>query len=131
MIYFCADLHFNHTNILEYENRTFDNIIEHDKCLIDNWNNTVARGDRVYILGDFSFYKHPCKYLQSLHGEKHLIMGNHDYRHKRLNQYFASVNDVKMLKHDGHLLFLSHYAHRVWPQKNYGAYHLYGHSHGN
>lgn len=28
-------------------------------------------------------------------------------------------------------IWLSHYAHRVWPQSHYGSFHLYGHSHGN
>ncbi|GJD90610.1 hypothetical protein BHAOGJBA_4152 [Methylobacterium hispanicum] len=28
-------------------------------------------------------------------------------------------------------LWLSHYAHRVWPRMHYGDLHLYGHSHGS
>ena len=28
-------------------------------------------------------------------------------------------------------IFLSHYAHKVWPKNHYDTYHLYGHSHGS
>lgn len=28
-------------------------------------------------------------------------------------------------------IWLSHYAHRVWPRMHHGVWHLYGHSHGN
>ena len=35
-----------------------------------------------------------------------------------------------MVEISGQAIWLSHYAHRVWPKAHYGAWHLYGHSHG-
>lgn len=34
-------------------------------------------------------------------------------------------------KDNGKRLWLSHYAHRVWPAGHHGSYHFYGHSHGS
>ena len=52
-IYFIADTHFNHKNILEYCNRPFADVEEMNKILVNNWNDTVKHDDVVYMLGDF------------------------------------------------------------------------------
>jgi len=36
-------------------NRPFESIEEMNEALIENWNELVSRGDRIYHLGDFSF----------------------------------------------------------------------------
>ncbi len=79
-IYFIADTHFGHKNIIEYENRPFGNVEEMDKVLTKNWNNTVSEADTVFMLGDFSFYgkEKTMNICKSLNGKKILVMGNHD-----------------------------------------------------
>lgn len=52
-IYFIADTHFGDDNIRRYENRPYDNVIEMDNSLIENWNKTVSDCDETYILGNF------------------------------------------------------------------------------
>lgn len=52
-----SDLHFGHKNIIKYENRPFKDIEEMDKAIIELWNKTVKKDDKIYILGDFSWYK--------------------------------------------------------------------------
>ena len=52
-VYFTADTHFSHKNILLYENRPYQSIEEMDNDLIEKWNKTVGKNDTVYHLGDF------------------------------------------------------------------------------
>lgn len=83
MIYFTSDLHFGHSNIIEYENRPFKNVEAMDKDLIKEYNFIVTNEDIVYILGDLSLKRSNHKeYLrnivESMRGNKILILGNHD-----------------------------------------------------
>lgn len=79
-VYVCADLHFNHSNIIKYENRPFADRDEMNAGLITNWNSVVTGDDTVFVLGDVAFCsKSRAKGLVSqLNGRKILIMGNHD-----------------------------------------------------
>lgn len=130
-VWFTADTHFGHSNIIKYCNRPFSSIEEHDQSLIENWNSLVKGGDTVYHLGDFGFYDRIQRIIQKLHGNIHLIRGNHDNDTLTKNKRFNFVKDVHRFKKNEYEFFLSHYAHRSWPKMNRGAIHLYGHSHGN
>ena len=54
MIFFTADLHLGHENIIKQCQRPFNNVEQMDKELIKNWNSVVNENDEVYILGDFN-----------------------------------------------------------------------------
>lgn len=75
-----SDMHFGHNEIILYENRPFKDIEEMDKFIIENWNKTVEKDDRVFILGDVSFYnkEETTNIINLLNGYKILILGNHD-----------------------------------------------------
>jgi len=132
--FFTADPHFGHSKIIELCNRPFADDNEQTEVLTTNWNAMVGPDDDVWVVGDFCM-KNPSRFLRHLNGHVHLIRGNHD-RYTSLSPGmnsktgFASVSDVKMLKLRGQEIWLSHYAHRVWPKMHYGAWHLFGHSHG-
>lgn len=51
-IFFTADLHFWHENIIQYCQRPFASADEMNSALISNWNARVTPDDTVYILGD-------------------------------------------------------------------------------
>jgi len=82
--YFISDTHFNHKNIIAYENRPFNSVEEMNRVMVENWNKTVSKNDTVFFLGDLSFNqdKETLKVLlASLNGHKILIIGNHDRKY--------------------------------------------------
>lgn len=128
--WFTSDPHFGHQNIIKYCKRPWKYADEMDEALITNYNSVFTDQDTVYWLGDFAWKQDPRVYLSRLKGkEHHLIIGNHDNRQLCVKA-FSSVRDVCMVKIDGRRLWLSHYAHRVWPGSGYDTLHLFGHSHG-
>lgn len=137
MIFFTADTHFGHTNIINYCGRPFASKEEHDESLITRWNSVVKPGDIVYHLGDFGFghskyLKHIC---DRLHGQINLIKGNHDKNISQIASRFGFIKDTHLLEtnlFDRKIkIFLSHYPHRTWIHRPRNSYHLYGHVHGN
>lgn len=59
-IFYIADTHFNHSNIIGFDNRPFSSVEEMNETLIHNWNSVVKHGDQVYILGDFCWSRCNC-----------------------------------------------------------------------
>jgi len=88
MIFFTADTHFNHTNILKLCMRPYYCIKEMNEDIIERWNTTVTTNDTVFHLGDFSF-SDPIPFLARLNGQIIIIKGNHDNRsvRKKFNLY--------------------------------------------
>lgn len=131
-IYFTADSHFNHSFIAKQ--RGFNSVEDHDNYFINYWNSIVTQKDLVYFLGDFCFGGHEIvrKIRNKLKGKIVLILGNHDRtnRIQNITGVFTDINDIKIIKIDGILTVLSHYAMRVWPSSHYNSWQLYGHSHG-
>lgn len=86
--FFIADPHFGHKAIIEYENRPYHNIHEMDEDIIEKWNSVVHKKDKVYLLGDLSFYddEKTKQIVDRLKGYKYLVLGNHD--HKNVKTYY-------------------------------------------
>ena len=134
MNYYISDLHFGHQNILAFDNRPFRSVEEMDAALIANWNSVVTNADHVYILGDFCWGKTPewIRILKQLHGNKHLIRGNHDLKmpmQQELRKLFVDVADYKEIKDGETHLVLCHYPMPIFKNMYYGWLHLYGHVH--
>jgi calcineurin-like phosphoesterase family protein len=126
-IFFTADTHFGHNNIIKYCNRPFKNSDEMDEVLIFNWNNIVNHSDTVYHLGDFAL-RNPNEYIKKLKGNVILIPGNHD-KHETIT-LFKHVYHLTTIKIENKFITLCHFALRVWNKSHFNAWHLYGHSHG-
>lgn len=147
-IWFTSDTHYGHAGILKHcPDRPWSDVQEMNEALIKNYQEVVRQGDTVYIIGDFAFKDH-AKILRRLPGQKHLIVGNHDWdKQGRISQRrqgelikagVAWVKDSYLLRiqagsGDGvhhQWVWLAHYAHRTWPRKWKDSWHLFGHSHG-
>ena len=78
--WFSSDLHFGHRNIIEYCGRPFADTDEMNHALIARWNEVVAPGDEVWVLGDVALGRiaDTLPLVGALHGTKHLVSGNHD-----------------------------------------------------
>jgi calcineurin-like phosphoesterase family protein len=78
--WFTADLHLGHGNIIDYCDRPFADVDAMNRALIDNWNETVAENDTVWVIGDFALGKiaETLPRVAELSGRKILLAGNHD-----------------------------------------------------
>jgi calcineurin-like phosphoesterase family protein len=112
----------------------------------------VPPGAVVYHLGDFTLAGRAAatRYFAQLHGQIRVLPGGHDERwlpkQFGLDPALRSLDDIPVeivsplvtlefpdLSTDGQhpqVIVLCHYALRVWDCSHYGAWHLYGHSHG-
>ena len=156
MIYFTADQHFGHKNILKHQGvtRPFDTIEEHDKFAVDQWNSVISNNDTVYHLGDFTLkgWSFFWDTVQKLNGSILVVPGGHDYKWiqehpnpeiqiKRPANFIHSPRRISLLNtletieiHQGGkyplVISLCHYAQLKWDRSHYGSLHLFGHSHG-
>jgi calcineurin-like phosphoesterase family protein len=132
-VYFTADTHFGHSNILHLCNRPWNTIEEHDEALVDNWNSKVRPRDRIYVVGDFSFRadkEHAGKIFRRLNGSKFLVEGNHDTNFTKGLGWGGVVEKGLTVKASDHTFVLNHYPERVWNHMHNNSIHLYGHVHG-
>ena len=126
MIFFTSDEHYGHAKIIQYCNRPFANIADHDEYLIRKHNEVVHEEDTVYHLGDFSLKYNPLdvqKNIKKLNGVHIFLQGSHD-------QWAKNLPDILNIKVYDTSITLCHYAMKVWNASHYGTWQLFGHSHG-
>jgi calcineurin-like phosphoesterase family protein len=142
-IFFTADTHLGHANIIKHCRRPFADVEAMDTAIIERINARVGPDDWLYHLGDFSFRGgDPAVYRARIRCRNMvLILGNHDpcFADGTARPEFASLfkavhNLLKVtVQIDGRsqIVVLCHYAMRVWDRCHYGTWHLHGHSHGS
>lgn len=156
-VWFISDLHFFHKSILffhpkrrehfgitleELQNDTVSAVNKMNEILMKEWNDTIKRGDTVYILGDFSLgtKEETEKILNKLHGKKFLITGNHDKSLKGLERYFEDVAQIKEAKFTNNQFSfidpeetfsveMCHYPLLTWNRRQNGSCMIHGHCH--
>lgn len=134
-IWGASDYHFDHINILKYDNRPYSNIDDMKEDIISKHNELVHPDDDFFFLGDFCFNESTAEsLLKSLNGRKFFIKGNHDNKkmielYKKYGTYLGE--QASYIKIDDHKVVFNHFRMFVWDQSHRGAVHFYGHSHGS
>lgn len=125
MIFFTADEHYFHDNIIDYCDRPFDRWFEMNEEIIKRHNERVFKDDVVYHLGDFTLKGKELaeSVISQLNGKHIFIKGSHDYWNKDL----PYLMEIKIGKY---YFVLCHYAMITWPRSYHGSVQLFGHSHG-
>ena len=97
--YFIGCPHFGHEAMYRFTRangekvRPYASAEEGDTVIRENWNRTVSKGDKVYVMGDVAFNPKDLKILEVLNGSKILIKGNHDTL--ELSKYAKYFRDVR------------------------------------
>jgi len=129
-VYLISDMHFGHINIIKYDKLPFGSIEEMDKTIISNWNKIVSNDDKVFILGDVSFYgkDKTAEIISSLHGKKILIKGNHDAHNTQfwIDMGFCEVSSYPIIYDQ--FFVLSHEPPTYFNEDGC-MYYIYGHVH--
>jgi len=137
MIWFTADHHFGHANVIKFCNRPFADVEEMNEIMVERWNEVVKSSDWVYHLGDFTLGNFEVfkEFALRLNGRILIVPGGHDKRWMN-DKKRRPVNKVEILpklheiKVGERTIVLCHYPMLSWEKSHYGSLHLHGHSHG-
>lgn len=130
-IFFVADWHIGHRNIIKYCNRPFESVNQMNSYIQKRHNQTVGKDDVVYVLGDVTFLNMESskEFIKSLNGFKFLIKGNHD---RKSNEYYRKLGFIEV--YDNPIIFgkntiLSHEPIMDELYNKSPLFNIYGHIH--
>jgi calcineurin-like phosphoesterase family protein len=136
-LWFYADPHFGHWNVVKFCSRPFSTVLEMNETLVENFNKVVGHTDTVVFAGDFAMnHAYIRKYLYRLNGKWIWVRGNHD-----LPKWDKIVKDPDFISkveswHDiysfspGWPITVCHYPMMSWPGSYRSSWQLFGHVHG-
>lgn len=115
-VWFTADHHWGHSNIIEYCNRPFRDLPHMESTIMRRHNERVSLGDTVFHVGDFFFRESITRplipyttFIERLNGHIILIQGNHDS-----NNGVKTVIQQCVIDHGGIKMLLIHqYEHAI------------------
>lgn len=147
-LFFTADQHFNHDNIIKFCNRPFLNVKEMNEAIIERWNQVVPIDGITFLIGDVGFGNAEILrgLIDRLNGKIYFISGNHDSPalHRKCCGRFEIFNSKTKERHQKdwalsiedkdapsgiQKIHLYHYAVVDWEGRFHGSWHLHGHSH--
>ena len=151
-VWFTADTHLGHANIIKYCQRPFlnseeqrllaeeprgkwrvsrESVERHDEALLDAINACVKADDTLWVLGDFCWggLATVRAHLERIQCKYvNLVWGNHDNR--TIGEAFNKTLEQGMVTIRWQRIWLNHYPMRSWDGRFHGSWHLYGHVHG-
>ena len=136
MIYFSADCHLNHWNIVKYCNRPFKSVGEMNDIIISNFNSVIKPEDTLYHLGDFCMggnYDYISSLMNRINGKKICILGNHDKKkifiQMAKDKVIESCHRQLKIMVNEQLILLYHYPMIEWEDSYKGSWLAFGHCH--
>lgn len=132
MIYFTSDLHLGHQKVIPKRHRPYETADEMTRDIADKYNSVVGENDTVYILGDLCGDLSPQQaneLIASLHGRKHLLIGNHDPAYDP--SLFEEMRDFLLTEINGRYFAMMHYPLLAWPKIKKGCIQVHGHLHSS
>lgn len=126
--YVLSDLHLGHEAILGFCRPWFKTIEEHDDYIIQKINETCAKGDYLWLLGDVAFKRDPLFRLKEVNPYLGLIGGNHDnFNADTYLRVFEQVRGVAQMKREGGAVLFTHIP--MHPDQMRWKYNIHGHLH--
>ena len=126
-IFVISDNHFDHTNIIRFCKRPFRLTEEMNKHMLEKWNKTIRKRDKVIFLGDLAYGRgsRNTKYwISKVNGEFIFIKGNHDKHVPGVEQYKNLI-----LEYKGEKFYLTHSPDDV--PASWDGWAICGHHHNN
>ena len=135
-VFFIADLHFGHKDVIAFDRRPFKDVEEMETEMICKWNAKVSRDDHVFVIGDMFggvTIAHAGEIVHSLNGRIHLIRGNHDPRGQVFESLFEDVAMCKQIqvrvRGVKQRVIMRHRLLPIFKEHDEGVVMLYGHTH--
>lgn len=136
-IWVCSDHHFGHKNILNFKRkdgsplRSFKDVDEMNRTMVDRHNEVVKPEDHVYFLGDVAITKWSLDWVSKMNGHKRLVRGNHDIFKTKLYWQvgFDEIYGVRVFPKHG--LIFSHIPLHPSSISERGWTNVHGHTHYN
>ena len=134
-VWFTADTHFGHKNIIRVCQRPFVDVEEMNRVMVENWNSIVGEDDLVFHLGDFSVggAAEWTSLLDNLNGRIILILGNHDMNNvsQGFMHRFLDVKMQMLISIGKQRIYLNHYPFLCYGGAYRNTWQLFGHVHTN
>lgn len=128
-LFFTADVHAQHKNIIQYCNRPFKDVHHMHKVITENWNSVIPKDGIIVSVGDFCF-RDPEQIVKHLNGKIIFVVGSHDKSSLKKPHLFLHICEMLELSIKPDLYITAcHYPMRRWPKSHYNAWHIYGHVH--
>ena len=135
-VFFIADLHFGHKDVLAFDKRPFRDVEEMESEMIHRWNARVSERDHVFVIGDMFGgvnTAHAGEIVHALNGRIHLIRGNHDPKGEIFESLFEEVVVSKQIqvrvRGEKQRVVMRHRFLPVFKGSDEGIVQLYGHTH--
>lgn len=135
-VFFIADLHFGHKDVITFDRRPFKDVEEMEAEMVCRWNAKVSRDDHVFVIGDMFggvTTAHAGEIIHSLNGKIHLIRGNHDPRGQIFESLFEDVSICRQIqvrvRGEKQRVIMRHRLLPLYRGSDEGTVMLYGHTH--